>query len=247
MSIRATKDGFVRKELDSTNGIQNTFFSSRSQKVKVKLNREETEKDLVRLVSIPAAGNVVVARLDSGSTYHLQVHNDYQDLRCDVTLDIDGEFKGIFRMRPGESIAIRHPYNDQHKFKIVSAASGGSSSNFDGLIKLTFEPEWADKNCLMKGAAFRALDDAQYEGKVKQTKIELGYRKLVPDKVVASRGIGQAKTIQGDLSKQNLEDVEEGLLYDTNKREVIAIPTVISTLKREAEHQAAESPAKKSK
>jgi hypothetical protein len=202
------------------------------------------------------ACNVIV--LDSGSTYYLEVQNKYKKRRCDATLEIDGEFRGIFRMRPKEKINIRHPYNDQHSFKIVSRnravkRTGASATRYDGMVKLTLEPEWDllkqhDGN--VEGAEFRALDGPD-AGKVVQVKIaddrRLGKSNHAADKVVLdhrSLGAGKrrAKTVQGDLSKQVLEPVTEGMYYCKDESFKVVVPIVVRiTPKKIAQKRAPKS------
>jgi hypothetical protein len=221
-----------------------TFPLELPSKVTVKVERKidkETPKAVPVIGEVHDGTKVVV--LDSGSTYYLVVRNKYRNRRCDATLEIDGVFRGIFRLRPTETIYIRHPYNDQHSFKIVRqnravTREGAVASSIDGLVKLTLEPEWEDLQVLNedssegKGAVFRSLDGPD-AGKVKQMKISddrrLGKSNHAPDKVTRDLGGGnrRAKTVQGDASTQKLEDVEEGMSYSPSERFVVKVPIVV--------------------
>jgi hypothetical protein len=216
-----------------------------------------------------------VVVLDSGSTYYLEVKNKYKNRRCDATLEIDGEFRGIFRLRPKEKINIRHNGMvkgkiDQHSFKIVSQnravkCEGASKTRYDGMVKLTLEPEWdlsKQRDGNVEGAEFRALDGPD-AGKVVQVKIaddrRLGKSNHVPDKVVLdSRNLGdgilRAKTVQGDLSKQVLETVTEGMYHCGDESFKILVPIVvritpkkIASKKRAPESNVVSKNAKKAK
>jgi hypothetical protein len=186
-------------------------------------------------------GNRVLVTIESGSTYFLEVRNHHKNLQGDCTLTIDNKFRGIFRLRPDEYIAIRHPYDSQHKFKLIqqttAQAQGKSTSGYDGIITCTFEPEWEDPTFLQKGVGLRAVDGQDNVKQVAMDERRFGKGNHSPEKVTGKkRSIAQATTVEGGLSKQKYIDVTEGLLYDTTQREMVILPVVVNTTAKEEKH-----------